>query len=156
MLGANGSGSTPPQTPGRDYAAVAVSTHVTMLQSAIARMASNSAACKTWTVTLVAGILVVAAGRPDASVAWIALLPTFAFAGMDAYYLALERAFRHRYRDFVQKLHQTDVPDHMLFDIDPSPLTCQSVRAALVSFAVWPFYGPMVVGTMVVALTGLH
>ena len=60
----------------------ALQTHLRMMQDVITRMASNSASCKTWCVTLVTAVLVLIV-RLEESVnpeyALIALVPTIAF-----------------------------------------------------------------------------
>ena len=71
----------------------AVQAHLTMMQGVIARMAENSRSCKVWCVTLVAAVLVLVARTGEPQHALIALVPTLLFLCLDAYYLALERAF---------------------------------------------------------------
>ena len=83
-----------------------VHTHLGLVQSVIQRMASNSASCKTWCITLVAAVLIVVAEKGNPDYALIAVIPTFLFLALDTYYLALERHFREAYNDFISKVHQ--------------------------------------------------
>ena len=130
-----------------------VRVHLQMMQSVITRMADNSRACKTWAVTLVAAILVVVArfGGADsdsafgAEVAWIAAIPTILFWVLDSYYLALERAFRTSYSNFVKRLHNGKLEPSAVFTIAPTGSVPRYVWDCQRSFAIWPFYPVMLV-----------
>lgn len=117
-----------------------IQTHLGILQNVIQRMASNSSACKAWGVTLVSAILVIVADKGKPDYAFIAMLPTFVFAALDAYYLALEKAFRNSYNSFIYKLHNKTLTETDLYSVSPigniSHLQWESVR----SFSVWGFY----------------
>ena len=79
-----------------------VQAHLTIMQG----VAQNSRSCKVWCVTLVAATLVLVARTGEPQHALIALVPTLLFLALDAYYLALERAFRNSYNTFLGKLHE--------------------------------------------------
>lgn len=124
-----------------------------MMQSVITRMAENSRGCKTWAVTLVAAILVVVARFGTASEesafgsesALIALVPTILFWLLDSYYLALERAFRNSYNEFVTRLHSDGLKDGEVFKISrPDPDLGKFVRVQT-SISVWLFYPAMLI-----------
>ena len=68
-----------------------------MIQAVITRLAGNSFLLKGWTVTLVAGLTAFAKADANRSFALIALAVVAIFAVLDAYYLALERAYRRLY-----------------------------------------------------------
>lgn len=68
--------------------------YLEMLQSVINRMSSNSSTLKGWTVTLVVALVALAAKDGNAWFLAAALIPTIIFAGLDAYYLHLERGYR--------------------------------------------------------------
>ena len=72
-----------------------------MLQGIVSRLAGNSASCKTWCVSLVSAIAVVAAQSGKVQLLFVASLPLIIFAALDAYYLGLERRFRACYEQFV-------------------------------------------------------
>ena len=80
-----------------------VQAHLTIMQGVIQRMAENSRSCKVWCVTLVAATLVLVARTGEPQHALIALVPTLLFLALDAYYLALERAFRNSYNTFLNQ-----------------------------------------------------
>lgn len=89
----------------------AVQKHLDILQGIISRLAQNSGTCKNWCITLVAGVLVLAFSKdvPDATrklVPFIACVPIAIFWGVDAYYHALERAFRKQFLSLVTAIHQ--------------------------------------------------
>lgn len=119
---------------------LSIHTHLGMLQNIIKRMASNSSASKAWCITLVSAVLVIVADKGKPDYAFIALLPTFIFATLDAYYLALEKAFRNSYNDFVSKFQKKTLMEKDLFVIAPTGNMSQMQIESLKSFSVWGFY----------------
>jgi hypothetical protein len=132
-----------------DSESPSIQTHLGILQNVIQRMASNSSACKTWCVTLVSAVLVIVADKGKPDYAWIAMLPIIVFAALDAYYLALEKAFRNSYNDFISKLHNKLLTEGDLYSVIPkgnmSFLQWESVK----SFSVWGFYISLAVLTVI-------
>ena len=121
----------------------AVQSHLTILQSVIQRMATNSASSKAWCVTLVSAILVIVADKGKPEYALLALIPTFLFLVLDAYYLSLERGFRNAYNSFIKKLHHHDLKAEDLFVVTPQGSIFCMFFGSLCSFSVWPFYGTL-------------
>ena len=129
----------------------AVRAHLNILQDVIRRMAGNSASCKNWCVVLVAAMLVLVARTDTPAYALLALLPTLLFCILDAYYLALEQAFRRSYDDFVCKLHRGEVALTDLYRVVPTGrIPRQMMRVSLWSTAVWPFYGMLAAAILLV------
>lgn len=122
-----------------------VQAHLGILQSVIQRMASNSTSCKAWCITVVSAILVIVADKGNPNFAFIALVPTFLFLALDAYYLALEKAFRASYADFVKKLHSGHAKAEDLYAITPKGSHSKHQIEALKSFSVWGFYATLLV-----------
>lgn len=118
----------------------AVQAHLTITQSIIQRMASNSTSCKAWCITLVSAILVVVASKDNPGYALIALIPAVLFLVLDAYYLALEKEVRKAYNDFIDKLHRGKVVASDLYVVSPKGKLYKTFFMALISFSVWPFY----------------
>jgi len=124
----------------------AVRKHLDILQDVIRRMASNSASCKTWCITLVSAILVLAGNKDNANYAPIAFLPALLFFFLDTYYLALEKQFRDSYNTFVGDLHKSGtVPLASLYRVVPQGSLTTALWNSVASFAIWPFYLPLVV-----------
>jgi hypothetical protein len=71
--------------------------HLSFIQNVIARMAQNSFTVKGWSITVVGILLGFATERANQAIAALAIWALLAFAWLDAYYLALERAFRKLY-----------------------------------------------------------
>ena len=126
-------------------ASPSVQAHLGMLQSVIQRMASNSTSCKTWCITVVSAILVIVADKGKPDYAFIALVPTLLFLVLDAYYLALEKAFRASYADFVKKLHSGVAKAEDLYAVAPIGSHSKYQIEALTSFSVWGFYATLFV-----------
>ena len=78
--------------------------YLQMMQSNIERMANNSANCKTWLVTMVAGFMAITCGFEELHW-WLlfTLVPIATFWYLDGYYLSLERQLRNRQKDLLNK-----------------------------------------------------
>lgn len=126
-----------------------VSSHLSTLQNIIARMAENSRSCKTWCITIVAAILVLGTRSTMPDHFLIALIPTTLFFGMDSYYVALERAFRKLYDQFVCKLHAGTLDYTELYRIKYERPVVRLFVDALRALATWPFYVSVVVLVLV-------
>ena len=133
-----------------DPEAPSIQIHLSIFQNVIQRMASNSSACKTWCVTLVSAILVVISDKGKPEYAYIALLPVIIFMALDAYYLALEKAFRNAYNDFISKLHNKSLTENDLYSITPKGNISYLQLMSLKSFSIWGFYLPLVTLTLVI------
>lgn len=118
----------------------AVQTHLEITQSVIQRMASNSASCKAWCITLVSAILVVVADKGKPQYALIAVIPSVLFLVLDSYYLALERMFRESYNSFIEKLYRGTVIASDLYIVSPRGSLVKCFFASLLSFSIWLFY----------------
>ena len=128
----------------------AVQKHLEIMQGAITRMAENSRYCKIWCVTLVAATLVLVARTGEPRHALIALVPTLLFLVLDAYYLALERAFRDSYNGFVSRLHQGQLSPRDIYAVRPVGIGLALVGRCLGSVSIWLFY-PLVAATIALA-----
>lgn len=128
----------------------AVQKHLEIMQGIITRMAENSRHCKVWCVTLVAATLVLVARTGEPRHALIALVPTLLFLVLDAYYLALERAFRNSYGGFVNKLHQGELTLRDIYAVRPVGMGLSLVGRCLGSVSIWLFY-PLVAATIFLA-----
>lgn len=117
-----------------------IQTHLGIMQSVIQRMATNSTSSKTWCITLVSAILVVVSDKSKADYALLAFLPVTLFLALDAYYLAMEKAFRESYDDFIQKVHTNTLTSADLFYVKPKGTIMEHQIKALCSFSVWGFY----------------
>jgi len=125
----------------------AVQAYLNTLQGVIGRMASSSASCKTWCVSLVSALLVVVVDRRRPDILLLAGVPILMFFVLDAYYLALEKVFRKSYTAVVRKVADGSATMADLFDIEPGADAGKKIGEifpAMKSFAVWPFYGFLV------------
>lgn len=118
----------------------AVQAHLSISQSVIQRMATNSSSCKGWCITIVSAILVLVADKSKPDYALIALIPIALFLALDAYYLSLEKRFIASYNNFIEKLHKRELNASDLYAIVPKGNPLKILFQALISFSVWPFY----------------
>lgn len=131
-----------------DFDSGAVQSYLCILQSVINRMASNSAGCKTWCITIVSAIVVIIADKPKASYVWVALVPILLFFFLDSYYLGIEQRFRTVYNSFIKKLHSGTATIEDVYIVNPGGgfwVTADSTFKAARSLSIWPFYGLLVV-----------
>lgn len=130
--------------PNIDFESSAVQSYLSILQGVISRMATNSAAAKTWCVGLVSAIVVLLYDNGAPEYVPIALIPLSLFAFLDAFYLGLERRFRDQYNAFIKKVHDDSASVEDLYIVSPGKgfwVSLMSVLGALTSASVWPFYG---------------
>ena len=120
-----------------------VQSYLQLMQNIIQRMAMNSTSCKAWCITIVSAILVLIADKNKPELAWLALLPSFLFLSLDAYYLALEKAFRSSYHAFIKKLHDNELCSEDLYSVGPEGNMSKHQIESLKSFSVWGFYGAL-------------
>lgn len=132
-----------------------IQTHLGILQNVIQRMASNSSSCKAWCITLVSAILVIVADKGKPDYAYIAIMPTFVFSMLDAYYLALEKAFRNSYNNFIVKLHGQSLTESDLYSVSPAGNIYTLQFSALKSFSIWGFYISLVVLIFITKITAM-
>jgi hypothetical protein len=120
-----------------------VQSHLTMLQGVVNRLAANSASCKTWCVSLVSALAVVAAQAGKGKLLLVAAAPILLFAALDSYYLGMERRFRACYESFAKRLHEGTARIDDVFVVAPRlRIRGLFVEAfhAFGSFSIWPFY----------------
>lgn len=127
-----------------------VQTHLKIMQGVIQRMAENSRACKVWCITIVSASLVLAARVDHPEYILGSFAPTFMFLILDAYYLALERAFRCSYDSFVQKLTEGVLTICDLYVVKPTGSVPRTFFRSLNSFSIWPFYAALAITVLVV------
>lgn len=121
----------------------AVQAHMAMLQGIINRMANNSANCKTWTVTIVAAMLVLLVDKNlNIPNAWICFIPIVLFYLLDCYYLGLERLCIQAQNKFLSEVFNTDFVDSLfkINEISGFWTQMKSTVKAMGSFSTTPFY----------------
>ena len=118
--------------------------YLELLQGVISRLSNCSFLLKGWSVTLVSGLLGLAAKEADRRFAVVAYLPVIAFWLLDGYYLRQERLFRALY----------DVAKDG--GVQPFSMNTAGVSAKVPSLAAtWlastllALYGPLLVATVV-------
>lgn len=89
--------------------------YLEMVQNIVSRMASNSFSLKSWTVTLVVGILALSSKEADKNFLYFALIPIVVFWFLDSYYLQLERKYRALF-DCVRKAPDNNIDFDMSFE----------------------------------------
>ena len=140
--------TTPNLTPSQP----AAHAHLAILQGVISRMASSSHSCKTWCITIIAAIFIVAINTEINYLALVALAPAALFCLLDIYYLGLERAFRQSYNDFVAALHGGTLDERSLFSVQPTHSEFTSRRSCFASPSILPFYPTLAIIAVVISI----
>ena len=140
--------------------------YLQMMQENIARMASNSANCKSWMVTLVAAFCAIGCSI-DALNGWIiiAIIPVIVFWYLDSLYLNLERKMRNRQLYFILKMknkHGTVEYKNAIYNFAPMPITTLSeeqkkngyVKTSDRAFSksILPFYIWMIAAIIIISI----
>jgi hypothetical protein len=131
----------------------AVIAHLNMLQGIITRLAGNSAQCKTWCITLVTALIAFAGATHTTGPIVFAIVPVGMLLILDVTYLAQERAYRDLFNDMVVRVRARSYDENALFAAGAA-FTWHNWFGALQSWSVTPFYASLVVGYVVVMLSG--
>lgn len=87
--------------------------HLEFIQNIINRMNTDSFQIKEWMITIVSALLALYANSDNVAYIFVAIVPTFLFWYLDAYYLLQERRFRELYNDIIpdnSKIALFDMP----------------------------------------------
>ncbi len=125
--------------------------HLEFIQATITRMNQNSFQIKGWMITLVSALLALYASSEKPVYIIIAVVPTFIFWLLDAYYLQQERRFRGVYND-VAGLSSDDGR----INVKEFEMPIQKYQggkycyfSVLFSHTTFPLYGFILVGLVV-------
>ena len=121
----------------------AATTHITLLQGIIARLANNSASCKTWCLTLVAALLSLSGAAHLPQMVTATLVPILIFGFLDVMYLATEVAYRNLYSHIVDAMRGDAYGKGMVFEARARP-DAGCVIWALCSWSVVPYYALLI------------
>ncbi len=116
--------------------------YLSLLQDNITRMASNSANCKTWTITIVTALLALTlADKAITEFLQVLYIPVFLFYLLDSYYLSVEQRFRSVENEFVCKAKIGEDITDLLYAFNIHKFTWyKQFFSATTSISVWPFY----------------
>lgn len=131
----------------------AVIKHIEILQGIITRMAGNSAACKTWSLTIVTGII--ALFYTNGFPILLGTIPVVFFFILDSFYLGLESHFRDLHKEFVEKLNASKLDIKDIYTIKSKRSFCihlDFVWYGMKSFSTLFYYPPIVVLVVVLLL----
>lgn len=125
----------------------AVIKHIEILQGIITRMAGNSAACKTWAIPIITGILAFSIEKLCIPI-WVSLIPAIMFFLLDSFYLGLERHFIKQQREFVDKLSDNTIKVQDIYVIKSKRnfwIHLKFMLSGMVSFSTAFVYLPIIV-----------
>lgn len=135
--------------------------HLEWIQSIISRQAANSFLLKGWSITLVAGLLALAAKDSERSFVWLTWFPVVAFYFLDAFYLFQERRYVALF-DWVQrgKVTAEQIQTLGLFCLKPDSLLPKEkvprYATSLTSPATLGFYSPLLVASLLIPAALSH
>lgn len=125
--------------------------YLQILQEPICRMSTISAIFKGFAATIVSGISVISYNSTNVWILGLSFLPVLAFAGLDIYYLKLERKFRFLYEQVRLDKHEIDFSLNLTDD----PLEIIKAKArtwdCIKSPSIFLFY-PLMITLLVVVI----
>ncbi len=140
----------------------AVQAHINMMQGMINRMASNSANCKLWCITILAAILGLFHNDKFLHLEYCYFIVGL-FYFLDCFYLGLERRFIKEQNNYVQALNSNRTTDVIMQTFLPYVIQPREDRPcwieekvkhlfkqlwgtikAIMSFSTTPFYGAII------------
>jgi hypothetical protein len=120
------------------------------IQAILTRLAGNSFQMKGWNVALASAVIGFAATKDSHPwMACLALVPSFAFWGLDAYYLGLEKLYRTVYSRAIA----LQTPN---FDLNAGELSAKIWGEMLFRPSVAGLHIPMLIVIVFVTLTGVR
>ena len=135
--------------PDPNVTITAIETYANALQGAIRRSAANAGRCKVWSLAILAGVMVFAAGKPQmAALPWVAGVVVL-LALADACQAVMARICTDAYNAFMRKLPLNGgnaMKAEECFVLPAPDLGWRQagrVLGALGSFSVFPFYGAL-------------
>jgi hypothetical protein len=131
----------------------AVTSHITMLQGIVNRLAGASASCKTWCITLVAALVSLAGSTRTPAIVTVALVPVVVFAFLDTMYLSQERAYRQLYATIIAKVRDGSYARTDAFEAT-APLSFGGFLGAFCSWSVFPVYLGLIAIYLIARLGG--
>lgn len=125
--------------------------HLEFIQATITRMNQNSFQIKRWMITLVSALLALYASSENPVYIIIAVVPTFVFWLLDAYYLQQERRFRGVYNDVAGLTSDDSRINVREFEMPIQKYQCGKYCYfnVLISRTIFPLYGFILVGLVV-------
>lgn len=81
-----------------------VKSYIDLLEGLIDTEASRSSACKTWTISMLTGFILLCKATETTPNYLLLIVPILIFAGLDAYYLGTENWYRNIYNKFVSSV----------------------------------------------------
>lgn len=130
---------------------------IDLIQSCINRMAKNSFSCKSWNLTLVAGVFALV---PENINKWyiciVILCVDICFWWMDSYYVLQEQKYRDKYEWVIKK--RIEGNKEFLYDLNPSnnEMNLENKKRSQFNVAlsktVFPLYGGIVILMIMIVL----
>ena len=125
--------------------------HLEFIQSTITRMNQNSFWIKGWMITIVSALLALYANSGNAKYIFVAVVPTFIFWLLDAYYLQQELKFRGVYNDVAGLTSDNDRIEIKDFEMPSYRYKCGKYCyfTVFLSKTIVPLYCVIIIGLIV-------
>lgn len=128
--------------------------HMNILEGIINRLATSSAACKTWCLTMAGALLGLAGATHVPGIVQFALLPVVIFGLLDARYLATERAYRTLYTTLAESFRDGTYAASNAFDAAAAEPDIVDTIGAFFSWSVAPTYLVLIAAYFLAFVTG--
>lgn len=117
--------------------------YIDILQACITRMASNSAKCKTWCITIVAALIALCLKGEQEKFRWLIFIPIVSLWYLDAFYLYLEQEFCFIYDEYIKSYDGKNIPPstYKISSVRFKQYRCCKIVRLAWSNSIFPFYG---------------
>lgn len=135
-----------------------VTCYIEMLQNNISRMSSHSGIVKASMCVIYTIVITIILTIQNLDMYWWITLPiTICMAILDSYYLALEKVYRDKYDEFVDKLNLNRLDSQEIYNMKPRTTSLKfEVLArtiyAFKSFSIFGFYGVFIIISIIIHL----
>lgn len=124
---------------------VLISASLEMIQNTIERMSTLSSVFKGFAATVIIGIAAISFTEISICILVLTMLPVLCFAGMDIYYLSLEKKYRFLYENVRLGKKKTDFSMKINFEKGQAVLGRYRLIDCLKSGSIWGFYTFLIV-----------
>lgn len=127
--------------------------HLGFIQSVIARMASNSFAIKSWSISITAAMIAAGIALKSPAVVLTTLVPILTFIFLDSYFFLQEKNYRNLYNKTRKEEFDNENPFNLTPPKDIYKLTVLDRIKELKERSVLPVYltqGLLVISTLLI------
>lgn len=122
---------------------------IDLLEGLIDTEASRSSACKTWTISMITGFILLCKATETTPNYLLLIVPILIFAGLDAYYLGTENWYRNVYAKFVSNAANGNYLEAFIINQRTRSKSISDAKGKILSPSVLFFYLGMITASVI-------